>query len=70
MHIKRKIVKELRPKKSPNTMRKAIDYGYDDDYSNKLSSAKEVKKSGKKPVAKDTNKTRRRMINPTKKGSY
>lgn len=70
MQIKRKVVKTLKPTKAPNTMRKAIDYGYSEPYATKISETKELRIRGKKPVAKDTNKTRRKMIKPTKKSTY
>ena len=70
MQIKRKVVKKLIPAKSKNVMRKALDYGYDEEKSNQLSEAAMVKKNGKKPVAKDTNKTRRPKVKPTKRSSY
>lgn len=70
MQIKRKVVKKLKPAESKNTMRKALDYGYDEEAAKRLGSAGEVKKKGKMPVAKDTNKTRRKMMKPTKRSSY
>lgn len=70
MHIKRKVVKKLKNGNDKNVMRKAIDYGYDEEKSKRLGEAAMVKKNGKKPVAKDTNKTRRPAIKPTKRSSY
>jgi hypothetical protein len=70
MQIKRKVVKKLKNGNDKNTMRKALDYGYDEETSDRMGQAGMVKKNGKKPVAKDTNKTRRPAVKPTKRSSY
>jgi hypothetical protein len=70
MQIKRKVIKKLTNAKSKNVMRKAIDYGYDEECTDRLSQSAMVKKKGKMPVAKDTNKTRRAPVKPTKRSSY
>lgn len=70
MHIKRKVVKKLKNGNDKNFMRKALDYGYDEETSKRMGESGMVKKKGKMPVSKDTNKTRRPMVKPTKRSSY
>jgi len=68
--IKRKKVNELHPDEDKRAARKAREYGYKESYAKKIGSSVErnVIKANK-PVAKDTNKTRRKMIKPTKRAS-
>ena len=64
--IKRKKVKELHPPEDKRAARKAREYGYKESYSKKIGTSVErnvIKPN--KPVSKDTNKTRRKMIKPT-----
>lgn len=70
MNIKRNAVKKLMPAKSKDVIRKAKEYGYDKPASDRLSESAMIKKKGKIPVSKDKNSTRRKMVKPTKRGSY
>ena len=66
--IKRKKVNELRPEVDERAERKGREYGYKKNYAKKIGTSVErnvVKVN--KPVAKDTNKTRRKMVKPTKR---
>jgi len=50
---------------------KAKKYGYHKKYAELIGEVQEKNKKGRAPVAKDTNKTRRKMVKPTKgRGSY
>lgn len=62
--------KVLKPAMDKEAKGKAKKMGYDDDYADRIGGSNEISKKGKKPVAKDTNKTRRKMVKPTKKSSY
>ena len=63
----RKAVKQLKPKVDRHAKHEAKEYGYSDAYGKKIGATFARKAAGKKPVAKDTNKTRRKMVKPTRK---
>ena len=68
--IKRKQVKTFHPSADLEMKRKAKEYGYNERYTDIIGEGQELVKDGHKPVAFDTNKTRRNMVKPTVKGTY
>lgn len=70
MVVKTRKVRVLKNDEDKRAKKKADDYGYSKEYGKKIAGAVEIRKKSKAPVAKDTNKTRRKMVNPAKKSSY
>jgi hypothetical protein len=68
--IHRKVPKDLKPVCDVKMKNKGIEYGYNARYSQILGDSQELVLERLKPVAFDTNKTRRKMVKPTDKGSY
>lgn len=68
--IKRKSVKTFHPSEQTGMEQKAKDWGYNNHYSQIVGGAQKLKHHWTESVAFDTNKTRREMILPTKKGTY
>lgn len=66
----RKHVKELHPKCDLKMEQQAKDWGYNDYQSLIVGDSQELLKQRHQAVAFDTNKTRRKMVKPTEKGTY
>jgi hypothetical protein len=63
-------MKQLYPECDEVKRAKAKEYGYSDRYAEIIGCSQVLKRKVNEPVALDTNKTRREMVRPTRKGSY
>lgn len=60
----------LKPGNDRKREEEAYEYGYNQKASKDIGRGGKVEKDYNKPVAKDTNKTRRKIVKPTKKSTY
>ncbi len=63
-------MKKNKPASSAKKKAKAVSYGYEKEAADNAGMGWRKAEKGREPVAKDTNKTRRKMVKPTKKGEY
>ncbi len=68
--VRKRPTKIHHPAKDSAMHSKAIQYGYCDRYADIIGVACELVRDREKPVAFDMNKTRRKMVMPTVKGTY
>lgn len=68
--IKRKNVKVFHPTCKEEYHVRAKEYGYMPRYQEIIGESQQLVADRHKPVAFDTNKTRREMVKPTEKGTY
>jgi hypothetical protein len=64
------MAKEMKKSIGAKKTAKAKEYGYSEKRAEDIGKARACYSKGQMPVAKDTNKTRRKMVKPTAKGAY